>query len=332
MVSMLERAIAILERELRGDCTSFAQLKGTEVVVRALELFVDASAIAAEDAQKLSALVQMTDDDDADDEDMGAPAAATYETHSDGIVATLKEESFEVSFELTFAETSSADTFPNELTEAATDVESYSESLVGETFNFSVLATEDENDNESENDNENENDDSAPCERYDVKAIAELRPRRRKSDRTSNWICHSYSEQRGDVFVAEFGNQSPEQVLRAYTSQGHTEGQMLCGKQVLCQHGWRNRYHNTHGHHKHGCAAFAAIVRTCRRTQNLEVREENGKLLWCGAVPEEVNCRCGEGCNGVSDGREELARTVRGVHGRVVQESRRQGQGDHRTQ
>ena len=161
MVSMLERAIAILEREMRGGRTSFAQLKGTEVVVRALELFVDASAFAAENAKKLSALVQMTDDDDADDDDMGAPAAATYETHSDGIVTTLKEESFEVSFELTFAETSPADTFSNELTEAATDVESYFESLVGETFNFSVSATEDENDNESEND------DSAPCERYD---------------------------------------------------------------------------------------------------------------------------------------------------------------------
>ena len=100
MVSMLERAIAILEREMRGGRTSVVQLKGNEVVVRALELFVDASAFDAEDAKKFGALVQMTDDDDADDDDMGAPAAATYETHSDGIVTTLKEGSFEVSFDL----------------------------------------------------------------------------------------------------------------------------------------------------------------------------------------------------------------------------------------
>ena len=46
-------------------------------------------------------------------------------------------------------------------------MESYFESLVGETFNFSMSETEDENDNESENDNENENDDPAPCERCD---------------------------------------------------------------------------------------------------------------------------------------------------------------------
>ena len=75
---------------MRGCRTAVAQLKGNEVAVKALELFVDASAFTAEDAKKLSALVQMTDDDDADDDDMGAPAVATYEAHSDGIVTTWK--------------------------------------------------------------------------------------------------------------------------------------------------------------------------------------------------------------------------------------------------
>lgn len=66
----------------------------------------------------------------------------------------LQEESFEISFEVTFAETSSAETFSTELTEAATDVGSYFESLVSETFNFTVSATvmvttDDDNDDES---------------------------------------------------------------------------------------------------------------------------------------------------------------------------------------
>jgi len=91
MVDMLERAIAILEREMRGGATSFAQLKGTDGLVRALQLLVDASAFAADDAKKLSALVQTKDDDEDDSDEMGAPDAAKYENHSGGIVDTLQD-------------------------------------------------------------------------------------------------------------------------------------------------------------------------------------------------------------------------------------------------
>ena len=68
----------------------------------------------------------------------------------------LQEESFEISFQAAFSDTSSADTFSSELTDASTasDLGSHFESLVSEIFNFSVSATvavtaDDDNDGES---------------------------------------------------------------------------------------------------------------------------------------------------------------------------------------
>jgi len=66
----------------------------------------------------------------------------------------LQDESFEISFQAAFSDTSSADSFSSELTDASTDLGSYFESLVSETFNFSVSAivqvtADDDNDGES---------------------------------------------------------------------------------------------------------------------------------------------------------------------------------------
>ena len=63
----------------------------------------------------------------------------------------LQDESSEILFNVTFAYTTSADTFSNELTEAATDVESHFESSISETFNFTVevavtVTADDDND------------------------------------------------------------------------------------------------------------------------------------------------------------------------------------------
>merc|ERR1719424_1436753 len=49
---------------------------------------VEASVFSAADASQLTALVQTTNDDE--DSSMGAPAAAVYEGHSDGIVGVLE--------------------------------------------------------------------------------------------------------------------------------------------------------------------------------------------------------------------------------------------------
>merc|ERR1719213_1212822 len=61
-------------------------------VVEALKAMVQASAFSSADASRLTALVQSSqqDKDAGADEDVNAPAAAVYEGHSGGIIATLE--------------------------------------------------------------------------------------------------------------------------------------------------------------------------------------------------------------------------------------------------
>merc|ERR1719492_85612 len=65
------------------------QLKNAGSVVQALNVLVPASALRAKDGAKLTALLQSTRQADEDGE-AGAPAAATYEGHSSGIIETLE--------------------------------------------------------------------------------------------------------------------------------------------------------------------------------------------------------------------------------------------------
>jgi len=86
VIDMLQRAIAILEKEMAGGA-SMMQLKSASNLEQALEVMVRASAISQADSTKLTAMVQMQSDDS--DSDMGAPDAAVYESKSGGIVDTL---------------------------------------------------------------------------------------------------------------------------------------------------------------------------------------------------------------------------------------------------
>lgn len=86
VVDMLQRAIAILEKEMAGGA-SMMQLKSASNLEQALDVMVRASAISQADGVRLSALVQ-TQADDADS-DTGAPDAEVYESKSGGIVDTL---------------------------------------------------------------------------------------------------------------------------------------------------------------------------------------------------------------------------------------------------
>merc|ERR1740127_181669 len=86
---MLERAISILSKEMaKQDSASMLQIKNAKSLTDALSVMVQASVLSSADASRLTALVQ-TDSDDADAEP-GAPAAAVYEGHSDGIIGTLE--------------------------------------------------------------------------------------------------------------------------------------------------------------------------------------------------------------------------------------------------
>merc|ERR1719420_2927075 len=59
-------------------------MKSATSLTEALGVMVQASVLSSADASRLAALVQ------TDDSDAGAPAAAVYEGHSDGIIGTLE--------------------------------------------------------------------------------------------------------------------------------------------------------------------------------------------------------------------------------------------------
>jgi len=88
-VDTLERAIGILEKELAKNPAAFAQIDGTNTaaMVQALGAVVDAAGFQSSDKNRLVALVQNQNDD----EELGAPAAAVYESKAGGIVDVLAD-------------------------------------------------------------------------------------------------------------------------------------------------------------------------------------------------------------------------------------------------
>jgi len=88
VISMLDRATAILTREMAKSGAAMLQLKSATSLTQALSVMVQASALSSADASALTALVQTGNSDS--DEEPGAPAAAVYEGHADGIIGTLE--------------------------------------------------------------------------------------------------------------------------------------------------------------------------------------------------------------------------------------------------
>ena len=92
-VDTLDRAVAILEREMAKSPGSFAQIDttNTKMLANALGAVVEAAAFSGHDKNKLMALIQSKDDDDDSDLTVGAPAAAAYESKSGSIVDVLED-------------------------------------------------------------------------------------------------------------------------------------------------------------------------------------------------------------------------------------------------
>merc|ERR1719335_756800 len=65
------------------------QVQGAKSVTDALSVMVQASVLSSADASRLTALVQTSQESDDSDSESGAPAAAVYEGHSEGIIGTL---------------------------------------------------------------------------------------------------------------------------------------------------------------------------------------------------------------------------------------------------
>lgn len=89
VVDALDRAIGILEREMRKGSGAMLQVQKAGSVLEALRVMVDAAMIGSQDANTLTALVQRSKQEDEDDS-MSAPDAAAYESHSGSIVETLE--------------------------------------------------------------------------------------------------------------------------------------------------------------------------------------------------------------------------------------------------
>jgi len=89
VVGTLQRAIGILERELRKGGASMAQLKNAGTLTQALAVLVQGSMLSTADSSRLASLVQSSSDDE--DAPPGAPAAAAYKGQSGGIVEVLSD-------------------------------------------------------------------------------------------------------------------------------------------------------------------------------------------------------------------------------------------------
>jgi chromosome segregation ATPase len=94
-IDMLDRAIAVLEKELAKNPAAFAQItangENIAALVQALGVVVDAAGFSVADKTHLTALVQQRSESDDDDAELGAPAAKVYESKAGGIVDVLAD-------------------------------------------------------------------------------------------------------------------------------------------------------------------------------------------------------------------------------------------------
>jgi DNA repair exonuclease SbcCD ATPase subunit len=87
IIDTLQRAVGILEREMSKHGASMMQIQGATSLADALKVMISASMIGSADGAKLAALVQTK----GEDSESGAPAAATYEGQSGGIIEVLQD-------------------------------------------------------------------------------------------------------------------------------------------------------------------------------------------------------------------------------------------------
>jgi len=92
-IDTLSRALSVIEREMARNPAAFAQMdaSSTQKLVASLGAVVDAAAFTGADREKLVALVQATQGGEAEDDELGAPAAAAYKSHGAGIVDVLED-------------------------------------------------------------------------------------------------------------------------------------------------------------------------------------------------------------------------------------------------
>merc|ERR1719201_1411922 len=88
-VDTLDRAVSIISTEMAKNPAALAQIDTSSMssLLQSLSVVVDAAGLTGSDQHKLVALVQAQQED----EDTGAPAAASYKSQSGGIVDVLDD-------------------------------------------------------------------------------------------------------------------------------------------------------------------------------------------------------------------------------------------------
>jgi len=90
-IDSLDRAIGILQKEMSKNPAALAQVdtRSLDSMVKSLGAVIDAASFSIQDQKNLAALVQSQQG--ADDEELGAPAAAVYKSKSGGIFDILED-------------------------------------------------------------------------------------------------------------------------------------------------------------------------------------------------------------------------------------------------
>jgi len=93
IINTLERAIAVISRESAKGGAAMLQFKSTDTIAKALGAMVQASMFSSSDASRITALVQSKQSEASESlaDETGAPSAAAYEGHSDGIIGILED-------------------------------------------------------------------------------------------------------------------------------------------------------------------------------------------------------------------------------------------------
>jgi len=92
-IDMLDRAIGILEREMKGSALLQTPMDTSSLnaLIQSVGAVIDAASFSANDKQKILALVQNQEGVDDEDSELGAPAPDVYKSHSGGIVDVLND-------------------------------------------------------------------------------------------------------------------------------------------------------------------------------------------------------------------------------------------------
>merc|ERR1719420_1239417 len=92
-IDSLDRAIGILQKEMGKNPAALAQIdtKNLNGMIKSLGAVIDAASFSTQDQKNLMALVQSQQNSDSDDEELGAPAASVYKSHSSSIFDVLED-------------------------------------------------------------------------------------------------------------------------------------------------------------------------------------------------------------------------------------------------